>query len=177
MTLDALIALTLLYGAWKGWRRGIVMSLLYLLGAIVGLVVSVKFSGVIGDWAVRNGFAFGAKGSTVGFLASFIGLGLLMRLAGRAIHGVLRATGLSGINRAIGAAVQISIFALLWSCLLWIGTRASLIPVKLRKESLLLPLIEPLAPYIFSKMGVLISLFKWLISEIAHLVGQMKVAK
>lgn len=174
MTLDILLLLTLVYAAWKGWRRGIVMSLLYLLGTIAGLIISVKFSGGIGDWAVRHGYAFGVKSTTFGFLATFLGLGLLMRLASRTVHGVLRATGLSGINRAVGAGVQVLIFALVWSCLLWLGGRTAMIPPKTVEESHLYPIIEPLAPYVFSKIGVIIPFVKTLFTELSLFIGKLK---
>lgn len=174
MSLDVILLLTLGYAAWKGWRRGIVMSLLYLVGAIAGLILSLKFSGDIGEWAVRHGYAFGAKSTTVGFIVTFVGLGLLMRLLSRTAHGILRATGLSGVNRAVGAGVQVLIFALVWSCLLWLGGRTSLIPENIISESHLYPIVEPLAPYVFSKIGVIIPFVKSLFSELSTLIEGLK---
>lgn len=177
MTLDMIIALSLAFAAWKGWRRGIVMSLLLLLGTIVGLIVSVKFSGEIGEWFVQHGYAFGAKSTTAGFVVTFIGLGLLMRLASRTLHGVLRATGLTGINRAVGAGVQVLIFALVWSCLLWLGGRTSFIPPATMQSSVLYPVIEPLAPYVFSKIGAIIPFVKSLFTELSAFIDGLKKSK
>ncbi|RYD52854.1 MAG: CvpA family protein [Sphingobacteriales bacterium] len=173
-TLDILIALTLAYAAWKGWRRGILMSLLYLVGTLLGLVMSLKFSGEIGEWFVRNGYAFGAKSTTAGFVVTFIGMGLLMRLAARTLHGVLRATGLTGINRALGAGVQVLIFALVWSCLLWLGSRTTLIPLPTVKGSVLFPVVEPLAPYLFSKIGVILPFVKSSFTELSVFIDSLK---
>ncbi len=177
MSLDVILALTLGYAAWKGWRRGIVMSLLYLLATLVGLIVSVKFSGQIGEWFVRHGYAFGAKSTTAGFIVTFIGLGLLMRLASRTIHGVLRATGLSGVNRAIGAGVQVLIFALVWSCLMWLGSRTNLLPPETISSSHLYPIIEPLAPYIFSRIGLVIPFVKSLFEELSTFIEGVRIPK
>ncbi len=174
MTLDMIIALSLVYAAWKGWRRGIVMSLLLLLGTLAGLIISVKFSGEIGEWFVKHGYAFGAKSTTAGFVVTFIGLGLLMRLASRTLHGVLRATGLTGINRAVGAAVQVLIFALVWSCLLWLGGRTNLIPAATMQTSILYPVIEPLAPYVFSKIGLILPFVKSLFTELSAFMDGLK---
>lgn len=174
MSLDVIIALSLVYAAWKGWRRGIVMALLYLLGVIVGLIVSLKFSGAIGEWFVEHGYAFGIKSTSIGFLVSFVGLGLLMRLASRTLHGVLRATGLSGINRAIGAAVQVLIFALVWSCLLWLGSRTQLLPENMIAESVLYPTIAPLAPYVFSKLGLIIPMAKSLFNDLSQFIESLR---
>lgn len=174
MSLDILLLLTLGYAAWKGWRRGIVMSLLYLVGTVAGLILSMKFSGEIGEWAMRHGYAFGAKSTTVGFVVTFIGLGLVMRLLSRTAHGVLRATGLTGVNRAVGAGVQVLIFALIWSCLLWLGGRTSLIPPKMIAESNLYPIVEPLAPYVFSKIGLVLPFVKALFAQLSTLIEGLK---
>ena len=52
--LDLIILLPLIYGAYKGYKRGFIMSLFMLLAVIVGLYVAFHFTDVIVDYGMKH---------------------------------------------------------------------------------------------------------------------------
>ncbi len=160
MSLDLILALSFAFALYRGWRQGILMTLLYLLGTVVGLIVAFRFSHLISEWLTAQGWGFAGRSTMLGFGITFLGIGLLVRQAGRALHGITRALGLGWINKMAGAAVQVLLTALIWSSALWLGGKTGMVSAKTVQESHLYPFVAPVAPWAFSKMGVVIPAVK-----------------
>lgn len=44
---DAAIAVPLLFGAWKGWKRGLIFEIAMIIGLVIALYLGFKFSGLV----------------------------------------------------------------------------------------------------------------------------------
>ena len=160
MNLDLILALSFAFALYRGWRQGILMTLLYLVGTVVGLIVAFRFSHLISEWLTAQGWGFAGRSTMIGFGITFMAIGLLVRQAGRALHGITRALGLSWINKMAGAAVQVLLTALIWSSGLWLAGKTGMVGEKTTQESNLYPFVAPVAPWAFSKVGVVIPAVK-----------------
>ena len=45
--LDFIIAAPLLFGAWKGYQKGLIFEIAMIIGLILGFYLAFKFSGLI----------------------------------------------------------------------------------------------------------------------------------
>ena len=101
--LDLIILLPLIYGAYKGYKRGFIMSLFMLLAVIVGLYVAFHFTDVIVDYGMKH-FEWTSKYiSPITFLSLFLVVGAGIYFGGKVLESVIKLAKLSVLNSLAGA--------------------------------------------------------------------------
>ena len=101
--LDLIILLPLIYGAYKGYKRGFIMSLFMLLAVIVGLYVAFHFTDVIVDYGNEH-FEWSSKySSPITFLSLFLVVGAGVYFGGKVLESVIKLAKLSVLNSLAGA--------------------------------------------------------------------------
>ncbi len=117
--LDVVIAIPLLWGAYKGFKRGVVYEVAFIIGLIIGLYAAFKLSG----WVEAMLVSFMDKDSMLPHWVSFfIVLGIIMAvflLYAKLLEGILKAGDLNAINKIFGAVFGLLKFALVVSVILW----------------------------------------------------------
>jgi membrane protein required for colicin V production len=73
--LDLIILLPLIYGAYKGYKRGFIMSLFMLLAVIVGLYAAFHFTDVIVGYGKEHFSWTSSYIAPVTFLSLFLVVG------------------------------------------------------------------------------------------------------
>ena len=139
--LDAAIAIPLIYGAWKGWKRGLVFEIAMIVGLIIALYLGFKFSGFVGNFL--NEYVESMKGITpyLSFLLIFGTIVLSFVLLARLLEGILELTALNLFNNIGGALFGLIKFGFILSVLFWL-TRSlepgfELIPDQVKEKSFL----------------------------------------
>ncbi|HMR45872.1 MAG TPA: CvpA family protein [Bacteroidia bacterium] len=118
--LDLFLAVPLLWGAYKGFTRGIIYEIAMILGLIAGLYVAFKFSGLVQGWIFQLVNKDSALPAWVGF---FIVSGIIMAvfiLYARLLEGILKAGDLNLFNKIIGGVFGLLKYALVLSVFLWL---------------------------------------------------------
>ncbi len=111
--IDFLLGLYLAALAIRGWMRGFVRELFDLAGLLVGLAVSFRLSGPVGDF-LSEAFGVTPEWARIGAgVALFIVVGVVLAIGAGALTRVMRLPGLNLANRVFGAG-----FALGWGVLL-----------------------------------------------------------
>ena len=111
--IDFLLGLYLAALALRGWVRGFVRELFDLAGLLVGLAVSFRLSGPVGDF-LSEAFGVTPEWARIGSgVALFIVVGVVLAIGAGALTRVMRLPGLNLANRVFGAG-----FALGWGVLL-----------------------------------------------------------
>jgi membrane protein required for colicin V production len=101
--LDLIILLPLIYGAYKGYKRGFIMSLFMLLAVIVGLYAAFHFTDVIVDYGKEH-FKWSSKYiSPITFLSLFLVVGAGVYFGGKVLESVIKLAKLSVLNSLAGA--------------------------------------------------------------------------
>jgi membrane protein required for colicin V production len=101
--LDLIILLPLIYGAYKGYKRGFIMSLFMLLAVIVGLYAAFHFTDVIVDYGKEH-FEWSSKYiSPITFLSLFLVVGAGVYFGGKVLESVIKLAKLSVLNSLAGA--------------------------------------------------------------------------
>ena len=101
--LDLIILLPLIYGAYKGYKRGFIMSLFMLLAVIVGLYAAFHFTDVIVDYGNEH-FEWSSKySSPITFLSLFLVVGAGVYFGGKVLESVIKLAKLSVLNSLAGA--------------------------------------------------------------------------
>jgi len=101
--LDLIILLPLIYGAYKGYKRGFIMSLFMLLAVIVGLYAAFHFTDVIVGYGKEH-FEWTSKYiSPITFLSLFLVVGAGVYFGGKVLESVIKLAKLSVLNSLAGA--------------------------------------------------------------------------
>ncbi|HJT37527.1 MAG TPA: CvpA family protein [Actinomycetota bacterium] len=113
MIVDAAIIAVLGFFAWRGWRRGLLLSLTGLVGFVAATLAAVFGYRAAGS-AIRD--LFGTSSGTAaiaGAIAIFLGVSLIFFIGGRMLTRLVRLTKWGSVNSAAGAALAAA-WALSW---------------------------------------------------------------
>ena len=113
MIVDAAIIAVIGFFAWRGWRRGLLLSLAGLAGFFVATLAAVFGYRVVAT-PIRELFGL-SKGtaSIVAAVVIFIGVSLIFFIGGRMLTKLIRLTKWGTVNAAAGAALSTA-WALSW---------------------------------------------------------------
>lgn len=136
---DAAIAVPLLFGAWKGWKRGLIFEIAMIIGLVIALYLGFKFSGLVSTFI--NEHVESLKG--ISPYLSFFLIGSIVILSfvllAKLLEGILELTALSLFNNIGGALFGLLKFGLVCSILFWLVRSLEpgliIIPDKIKKES------------------------------------------
>lgn len=147
--LDIVILITLLYGAFNGYRKGLLVEIVAIVAFIVAMIVGFKFLGFGIDLLAPYISMEVARRLLpwLGFSIIFFPTVFLINRIGFSLRQSLKYTLLGTFDNLAGAAVGIftwvfGISVMLW-LLTWMGVQ---MPVKHTQETYLYPVVKPIAP-------------------------------
>jgi membrane protein required for colicin V production len=101
--LDLIILMPLIYGAYKGYKRGFIMSLFLLLAVVVGLYAAFHFTDVIVGYGKEHFSWTSSYITPVTFLSLFLVVGAGIYFGGKVLESVIKLVKLSILNSLAGA--------------------------------------------------------------------------
>lgn len=99
---DIIIIVPLLYAAWVGFRKGLIVEVFTLLALLVGIYAGIHFSDWTSDLIKQNIDIEGRYLPVVAFTVTFLAVGAMVFFAGKMIERMLRVVNLSPINKILG---------------------------------------------------------------------------
>lgn len=118
--LDIIIALPLLWGAYRGFKRGLIFEIFMIVGMIIGLYIAFKFSNLLNGWVSKIVPADSAVIPYLSFIIVFAAILLIMIFLAKLLEKILSITSLNIFNQIAGAVLGIAKFALIVSVVLWL---------------------------------------------------------
>lgn len=114
--IDLTIIIPLIYGAWKGFKKGFIMELFTILALLVGLYAAFHFSDQITEMIIGKTHEKPGYLPAVSFLLLFLVVGAMIYFGGKALEQVLKITQLSFLNKGIGGLIGILKWGYLTGC-------------------------------------------------------------
>lgn len=149
-TIDIIFGIILILGAVQGLRKGFFIELASLISLVAGIYGAIHFSYYVGDWLVEKTSWSEQIIKLSAFAITFIIIILLVSLAGRLLTKVINFAMLGIVNKIAGAAFAVLKYAFLLSVVLMFIDAAdrqiSIIGHDHKEDSILYPMIQPLAP-------------------------------
>lgn len=118
--LDAVIAVPVLWGAYKGFRRGLIFEVAMLIGIILGIYLGFKLSGWMSELLSGMIDKDSMLMPVVSFFILFAIIILIMVFLAKLLEGILKITSLNLFNKIGGALFGIIKFALVLSIIFWL---------------------------------------------------------
>ncbi len=117
--LDVIIAIPLLWGAYRGFKRGLIFEALMIIGLIIGLYAAFKFSSLVQGLLKNVVSENSAILPFLSFALVFAAVLLVMILFAKFLEGILKIASLNLFNQIAGALLGIFKFGLVVSVVLW----------------------------------------------------------
>lgn len=151
---DFLLILPLAWGAFSGFKKGLLYSAATVIGLLIGIVTAYYFGDTISHFILRifkfNNYWSLRVSCTLVFIIVFLSFILLAKV----IEGMLTIAGLSIFNKLSGAIVGVlKWFIILGGIIFLFGQLEKiypLIPPYLKKQSILYSRMERVVPQIIS---------------------------
>jgi membrane protein required for colicin V production len=151
--LDIIFALPLVWGIFRGFKKGLVIEVASLIAAVLGIWGAVHFSYYISD--ILN--LTSPYSPLISFTITFVIIVIVIFLIAKLIEKTMNLLALGFFNKLAGAFFGFLKIAFLLSIILLIINKASidkpLISEDTQKASLLYPHISLFAPYIIPKLN------------------------
>ncbi|SEI46390.1 membrane protein required for colicin V production [Dyadobacter sp. SG02] len=152
--LDVLILLPLLWGALHGYRKGLLIEIIGILGMVVAMILGFKFLG-LGMEVLTPYFSEGVARKIlpyVGFSAIFFPTIFLLNQFGYTIRRSLRYSILGTFDSFAGAMVGVFTWVFGISVFFWLVDAIGVkIPAHRTEDTYLYPLVVPVAPTVITK--------------------------
>ncbi len=149
-TLDIILALFLLYFAFKGFSNGLIISIATLAGLILGFWAASHFSEFTANWLQHDMGLKSGNIKLIAYIVTFAIVVVLIYLLGRFMTGVVKTVGLGILNRLAGALFGIAkglmIASFLFLLFSRIDSRESLFTAAHKKGSVLYKPVSAIAP-------------------------------
>jgi membrane protein required for colicin V production len=157
MILDICILLPVLWGMFKGFKRGLIIELCTLMALILGVYGAVTF-GEMGSDYLRETFNTDPRVSGVlGFALLFIVIVILVFVFGKILEGLIKLVALGLVNKLFGLLFGGLKFLLIVSGLLYLingfPLTEDLIPAKEKADSYLYEPASELLPSVYPTLA------------------------
>ena len=149
--IDLLILIPLIYGGWKGFKRGFIMELFTILALVVGLYAAFHFSDKINEMVVEKTHERPGYLPAISFLMLFLAVGAMVYFGGKALEKVLKIAQLSVLNKSIGAGIGVLKLGYVIGCILVffnsLDSNEKFITKKHKENAVLYPAVTGLVGY------------------------------
>lgn len=150
---DIIFAAILLYSAYKGFSKGIVIQAASLVALLLGIFGAIKFSDITSDFLVREFELTTQYLPLISFAITFVIIVLGVHLVARIVDKLMKAVALGFINRISGLIFGLIKTAFIISIVLVIVNNSdkkfNFLPEKKVEESLLYEPLSNFAPFLF----------------------------
>lgn len=146
MAIDIIFVITMLYGFYLGFSKGIIKTVFTVLSLMLGLMAGFKFAPAMTDF-LESAFSNNNPLMLIaGFLLSFVLTMVLIRMIARALEGALKTANINIINQLAGGILLSGLLILLYSVILWFGNQATLINDEAKRGSVTYAYLEKFPP-------------------------------
>ncbi len=155
--LDVIILIPIIWGAYKGFSKGLISELSTLVALLLGVWGAIHFAGFISDILI-NSFNMSDKYlPVISFALTFILIVIAVHFVAKLLTKLIKAVSLNFINKLAGMAFGILKFGLIISIVIVIidkiDSDINFISQKTKNESLLYKPVEKIAKTIFPSLN------------------------
>ncbi len=105
--MDLFLLLSLIYGAFRGFSKGLIIEMLTLLGLLFGVFIAIKYSSSV-ELFIRDFFNVTSRYlSYIALCITFLLVVIVVYLIGKLLTGLINILSLGLLNRLLGLVIGI----------------------------------------------------------------------
>jgi len=154
--LDLIIIIPLMWGAYNGFRKGLVIEVASLVALIAGIYGAMEFSFLTASWLHENLDWSKNAVHMLAFILTFAAIVFVVHLIARGIQKLVKMVALGTLNRIFGALFGAAKYLFIVAVLLYVinaaDKRYPFIDKKSKESSMLYNSVSGLIPLIYPKI-------------------------
>lgn len=151
--IDIIIAVPILWGAYKGFKKGLIIEVASITALLLGIYGTIKFSGYTSALLLENSEIQDSYIPVISFAITFIAIVFGVHFIAKLVDKLVAAVALGFINRLFGAIFGIAKFALIISIILMIfekiDKQAGIIPKDIKASSMFYTPVRTISVSVF----------------------------
>lgn len=174
MIIDVITLIILAMAIFKGFSRGLIVSILSFIGILIGLAAAMKLSITVAAWLDDNTGIGTQWLPFIAFLIVLVGVILLVRWVANLAEAAIEVVLLGWLNKLGGIIFYVLLYMMIYSIILFYATEMGLIKPETIEESHTYTLIEPWGPQVISALGYIIPFFKDMFEQLKEFFGKLQ---
>ncbi|MCB0698708.1 MAG: CvpA family protein [Chitinophagales bacterium] len=156
-----IIAITLIIIFFiRGYMKGIIVAAFSLIAIVLGIICALKLSERLASYLLSAGYVSSGWAQLLSYVVLFIGVVWLVRIIAKAIESAASMAMLGWANKGIGGLLYAFLAVTVCSSIFWLGREMQLLSEETIAASKTYPYIEPVAPWIADKVGMVLPFLK-----------------
>lgn len=143
MVIDIVFAVFALYGFYLGFSKGIIETFFSFASILIGAMAAFKFAPQVTEVLKTTFSSTNPLMFIAGFVLTFAGTMMLIRMFAKGIEGVLKTARINVINQIFGGALLSALMILVCSIGVWFAEKSHVIDNSTKQESITYPFLEP----------------------------------
>ena len=154
--LDAIILIPILWGAFNGFRKGLIIEVASLLALVVGIYGAIEFSVLTSAWLHKKLDWSENAVQILAFILTFAVIVFVIHMIARGIQKLIKLAALGTINRIFGAFFGAGKYLIIVAALLYIvnsvDKRYPFIEKDKKQDSYLFRPVSSIIPFIYPQI-------------------------
>lgn len=146
---------------YKGYKIGFILAVFKLFAYMLGIIIAMQFSATLSAYLFTDSDSlFGRLFPLLSYIILFSATVYAVNMLGRVVQKAFNLPILGLANRLLGGVVYLLLICLIASTFIWLAEKAQLLNADVATTSLTYGYIQPLAPYAFQYIGVIVPFVK-----------------
>ncbi len=172
-TLDIVLLIPLVWGAYNGYRKGLLMSFVAIAAFVIAVVLGFRLLHISLEWLAPHLAGIPRRLLPyVGFSALFFPIIFMINKLGRMLRNSWKYTLIGSFDSIAGAIVGLFLWAFGVSVFLWLITAIGVqLPDTATSQTFVYPVVEPIAPAVINKSSGLLPAGKSLLESLKEKIN------
>lgn len=158
--IDILFAVMMLIAIFKGYSKGLIVAVFSIIAFIVGLAAALKLSAVVATYLQKNIQIATKWLPFISFTLVFFVVVLLVNWGGKLIEKTFKVALLGWVNKIGGIVLYATLYSIIYSIFLFYTVKVNLFSTATLQQSVVYPILHPLAPWVIDGFAGIIPIFK-----------------
>jgi membrane protein required for colicin V production len=173
MPIDFIYLVLLVWFMMKGYRKGLVFAAFSLAAVLIAMLGALKFSHKLSAYLFNEQSSLSPWIPMLSYLVVFIAIVFIINMIARTIDKGLKTVKLGWVNKMAGALVYGIIVTFVWSSVLWLADKVSLIRPETKAGSKTYAIVEPFAAKGFDIIGKVLPFVKESYTELGSMFDKV----
>ncbi|CAN5687534.1 hypothetical protein BH10BAC2_BH10BAC2_03980 [soil metagenome] len=173
MFIDIIALIILAMAIFKGYSRGLIVSILSFLAILIGLAAAMKFSVAVAAWLNDNTSIGSQWLPFVAFIIIMIGVILVLRWIANLAEAAIEIVLMGWLNKLGGIILYVLLYMMVYSIILFYATQMGLLKEETLQASQTYAIIEPWGSKAINALGYIIPFFKDMFTDLQQFFGSV----
>lgn len=168
MVIDVAFFIVMIIAVFKGFTKGFIVGIFSFLAFLIGLAAALKLSVIVAHH-LESGSGISTRWlPVISFTLVFIIVVILVNIGARILRKAVSMVMLGWVDRLGGIVLYILIYTIIFSVILFFGTKAFSIKPETVASSSVYQYVSPWGPKVIDSIGKIIPAFKDLFLQLEH---------